>query len=70
MIGTCTTISILLYRKYTRRNPLTQTQPKKMELQEIYAVPEPKARANQLPPQFTAKIIGGGCSSGGGVTHA
>ena len=68
MIGACIVIGILLYRKFARRSASEPTHPKEIKQQETYAVPEPSSRTMQPPPQFTTKFIGGGCSSGGGVT--
>ncbi|XP_060802778.1 uncharacterized protein LOC106142071 isoform X1 [Amyelois transitella] len=74
LFGACALVSYVAYRKYvlnskgtTDDNP--QSCPDQPE--RIYTIPEPseRTRCNQPPPQFTTKIIGGGCSSAGGVTR-
>lgn len=72
--GACALISYFTYRRYwanqkKKSNGDPEHQPRRPE--RIYAIPEPKERmsSNQPPPQFTTKIIGGVCSSGGGVTR-
>lgn len=74
LTGACALMGYFIYRRYwskAKKTPDEEPQCHPRRPERIYALPEPKERisCNQPPPQFTTKIIGGGCSSGGGVTR-
>lgn len=74
LIGACALISYWAYRKYCSKSKTTPDeipQEHPSHLETVYALPETRTRTScsQPPPQFTTKIIGGGCSTGGGVTR-
>lgn len=63
----------ILYRRYKSKmngNLKENTKDEHPKLQELYDIPDTaKIPTNQLPAQFTTKVLHSRCSSGGGVTQ-